>query len=151
MSTVGNGGLSCLYSAVALVVLSVVETEFSIMEPDVGQNTTILACVAANISMPSNRDTVYDIVNITSSTPHFVISPLRVVIPANFTGMFQTCIQVLVFDDNLMEPNRVIMFAIQPLMAPNRVVYPPGSNFVRININDSDSKCLCVTACLCLS
>ena len=135
-----------MYFAVALVVLSVVETEFSIMEPDVGQNTTILACVAANISMPSIRDAVFDIVNVTNSTPHFVISPLRVTIPANFTGTFQTCIQVVVFDDNLMEPNRVITFAIQPLMAPNQVVYPPGSNFVRINIRDDAGKCWCVTA-----
>jgi hypothetical protein len=137
----------------ANVTLVLKTAEFNVTEPDDGNNVTVTLCFSAEVNEPLDRSAVFGLSNITdtnTSMPRNIATlnsdydfkPRSVVIPTNFLGLFQECVNFTVFGDDMVEANEVIALDVQPVNYLDRFTYPPGSDSIRINIEDNDGKLL---------
>lgn len=61
-------------------------------------------------------------------------------VPANFSGDFQQCIDVIIFGDDLVEDDEVIVYQLRALSDLDMVEFPANQSSLRLLIIDNDSK-----------
>ena len=97
------------------VSLVVVDAELSVTEPDPGDSSSITQCFTADLIEPLDSDAFIPLILSTASTTatqsaDFLLNTSVLILPANFTGEFITCVEFEVFSDEIAEGNETIVF-----------------------------------------
>jgi len=147
--------LTCLWLNVTLcnyliadrggVTLFVQTAEFNVLEPELGQSLVITECFIANITQTRSMDDVFEFNLLNSSTAtagvdFFINHNSSLIIPANFTGIYSQCVDIVILGDGLTEGDELIEYSVRPLSVENSVQYAFGSNSLRISIIDNNGK-----------
>ena len=106
----------------------------------------VTACFTTELSQPLNRDAMFEIAlsNSTTSTVEFDFLPEFdshfLVIPSNFSGVYEVCADVIVFDDVEVERDEIIVYDVTPLSELDTVEFPGNYDSIIFTIIDDDSK-----------
>ena len=97
------------------VSLVAVDAELSVTEPDPGDSSSITQCFTADLIEPLDSDAFIPLILSTASTTatqgtDFLLNTSVLILPANFTGEFITCVEFEVFSDEIAEGNESIVF-----------------------------------------
>ena len=90
------------------------DAEQSVTELDQGNSSLIPVCFTVGVTQPLDSDTVIQLVPSAVSTAilglDFLLNTSFIIVPANFSGEFITCVDVEIIGDNLVEGNERISY-----------------------------------------
>lgn len=125
------------------VVLYALNNTATVLEPDSGENTTVVFCFSATISQPLDRSPLFLIQPSPLSTANIfedVVPNGVLLIPQGFVGDYYECVTFTVYGDDEVEGDEVAIFYVLPVQQQDSVVFHLGGDAIVINITDSDGK-----------
>lgn len=135
--------LPSLLSALTIelgVILNVLNPVEHILEPDGGENVTVTECFSAQVDQQLNRAAQFkvDISNSSSAVlgSDYSSGSQYIVIPANFSGYFMTCLNTTVLGNDRFDGLRRVVYNITALSIFDDVSDP----LPVINILEDDGK-----------
>ena len=114
---------------------------FPILEPDEGESESrVMSCFSARLDDPLGRDAVFhlvhaDVINATLIGQFFTYEPRDVVIPGDFSGFYNVCVNATVLGNNVFGGYRSIKINVEAESPFDRVLRP---RFV-VNIEEDDT------------
>ena len=119
---------------------------FNVTEADSGNSSLVTSCYNATIDQQLTEDIilVLSVSNTTTASISTDIYPnltSYIIIPANFSGIFRTCINYTIIGDDVVEYDERVVFDLRTSSEHDLVIKFPGNatNLV-INIIDNDGK-----------
>lgn len=111
---------------------------FNITEPDEGEEVNTLVCFEAMVDIPRRRDAVFQfaISNLTTFTS--VNFSANLMIPMDFVGLFNSCLNLTLVGDSIVESNTAFTVEVLPLSDRDTVQFPQGADSLIFNVFDND-------------
>ena len=130
------------FLAVIELMLTVELSSASVSEPGM----ILEVCFKSEVNQPLNRDASFalSLSNLTTATPdsdfHFELTSSLLTIPTDFSGAYEMCVNVTVFDDEKVESNEIIAYDIIPLSELDSVEFKGDGSSLAFTILDNDGK-----------
>ena len=129
-----------------MVTMRIDVTGTYIIEPGIGDTTTVDICLTASINGSLSRDATFvwkidvDGSNATHNSDYKNILPsLELTIPSGTSKSYISCFNGSVLGDNFVEGNEVIIATLTPQSDQDRVEYPGGLDSLILVIVDNSS------------
>lgn len=116
-----------------------------VLDSNITEPGTTTACFSTEVSQLLKRDSEFELSlsNLTTATigidflPEFDSNLL--IIPMEFRGVYESCINITVLDDDFME-SETIVYDVTPLSELDSVVFFGNLSSIVIHIFDTDGK-----------
>ena len=123
------------------ITLQVEAIDASITEPG-----TMIVCFTSEISLPLKREASFQVLlsNLTTATPDSDFLPeydsSLLTLPTNFSGAYEMCIDVIVFDDEEVESDEIIAYDVTPLSELDNIELKGDGSSLAFTVFDDDGK-----------
>lgn len=104
----------------------------------------VTTCFTSEVAMPLVRDAIFLLSFLNSSTAtieqDFMPESSFIAIPANFSGIFEMCLNFTILDDPIAEEDEIIVYDVLPLSEMDTVDFPGNSSSIVFTIVDEDGE-----------
>lgn len=128
------------------MALRINPSEFSIVEPGVGEVSVARSCYTASINRTLNRNVDFQFILSASTTAAMseytlnISSPI-ITIPYGFRGEFQECVNIVIGGDDITENDERILYDIRALSVLDTVEFLENTNSsLLIDIIETNGK-----------